>query len=289
MKNKLAVFWYVCLFSFALLLIILTFFNLGSNSFFKDQHWMIQSLVLMVLAFLSEYIDSSLGMGYGTTLTPLLVILGFPLLLVVPAVLFSEFITGILAAIIHHGLGNVDFRKGTRDRKIVHVLALCSVVGAIISSFLFISISVIFLKSYIAIMILGMGIFTLLRGRIKLRFSWKKIIGLGTLAAFNKGLSGGGYGPLLTGGQIVSGISGKNAIGITSLSEGITCLCSLIIYFIFVGTFSWVIAIPLCVGAVSSVPLASLTVKYLPEEVLTKYVGYAMLFLSMLMFLKMVL
>ena len=44
-------------------------------------------LLLFVFAFGCEFIDSSLGMGYGTILTPSLLILGFDPLLVVPAVL----------------------------------------------------------------------------------------------------------------------------------------------------------------------------------------------------------
>lgn len=37
-------------------------------------------LALIILAFFCELIDSSLGMGYGTTLTPLLMIIGFDFL-----------------------------------------------------------------------------------------------------------------------------------------------------------------------------------------------------------------
>ena len=34
------------------------------------------ALFIVTAAFLCEYVDSTLGMGYGTTLTPLLLILG---------------------------------------------------------------------------------------------------------------------------------------------------------------------------------------------------------------------
>ena len=32
-------------------------------------------ITIVVIAFIAEYIDSTLGMGYGTTLTPLLLII----------------------------------------------------------------------------------------------------------------------------------------------------------------------------------------------------------------------
>ena len=44
-------------------------------------------LVLFFLAFCCEFVDSSLGMGYGTILTPTLLIMGFEPLMVIPAVL----------------------------------------------------------------------------------------------------------------------------------------------------------------------------------------------------------
>ena len=55
-------------------------------------------VLLMPLAFVCEFIDSSLGMGYGTSLTPLLLLMGFEPMQVVPAVLFSEFVSGFTAA-----------------------------------------------------------------------------------------------------------------------------------------------------------------------------------------------
>ena len=71
-------------------------------------------------------------------------------------------------------------------------------------------------------------------------FSWWRIGGLGTLAAFNKGISGGGYGPLVTAGQVLSGIRGRNAVGITSLAEGVTSIVGFGIYFL--SGPSWITA-----------------------------------------------
>jgi uncharacterized protein len=85
------------------------------------------------------------------------------------------------------------------------------------------NISANILKIYIGIMILLIGLFTLIFSKKIVRFSWTKILVLGVIASFNKGISGGGYGPLITGGQLLSGVKEKNAIAITSLAEGLTC------------------------------------------------------------------
>jgi hypothetical protein len=60
------------------------------------------------MAFLAELVDSTLGMGYGTTLTPLMMLIfGLEPLQIVPAVLLSELITGLAAGFSHHSFGNV--------------------------------------------------------------------------------------------------------------------------------------------------------------------------------------
>jgi uncharacterized membrane protein YfcA len=73
---------------------------------------------LVLLAFACEYVDSTLGMGYGTTLTPLLLLFGFGTKQIVPSVLLSEFVTGLLAGGLHHGLGNVRFTRGSRALRV---------------------------------------------------------------------------------------------------------------------------------------------------------------------------
>ncbi|MCK4822395.1 sulfite exporter TauE/SafE family protein, partial [bacterium] len=193
-------------------------------------------VILFFVAFICEFIDSSLGMGYGTTLTPLLLILGYSPLVVIPAILMSEFLTGSFAAFMHHRIGNVkfDFRNDPNHRlikkmrmlgyiprsnasKIALVLAVCSLFGAVIAVFVAINIPKFYLKLFIGVIVFTMGLLILLKRNTRHKFSWKKIVGLGLLAAFNKGLSGGGYGPLVTSGQILSGVDTKSSVAITSL------------------------------------------------------------------------
>ncbi len=69
-------------------------------------------LVLIVSTLAAEYVDSTLGMGYGTILTPLLLFLGFQPLQVVPAVLLTEAVTGIAAAVMHHAVGITSLAEG---------------------------------------------------------------------------------------------------------------------------------------------------------------------------------
>ncbi|MBD3391417.1 MAG: TSUP family transporter [Chitinivibrionales bacterium] len=245
-------------------------------------------IALILIAFLAEYVDSTLGMGYGTTLTPLLMMLGFEPLQIVPAVLLSELITGLLAGFTHHSMGNVEFfpntirfttvlkrlkyvptKKGIQrgwaklpvHLRITLVIALCSIVGTVLSVFLALNLPAFYVKLYIGMLVLAIGVVILATMKAQFRFSWLRIIGLGMLASFNKGISGGGYGPVVTGGQLLAGVQGKNAIGITSLAEGLTCIVGVVAY-LAVGTgLDWTLAPYLCIGAVLSVPLSCMTVR----------------------------
>ena len=247
--------------------------------------------LFIFLAFIFEYMDSTLGMGYGTTLTPVLLIMGYEPLQVVPVVLISELFSGLLAGFLHHREGNVDFKpkviclpeiarelKGfgylrilrdsfPRHLKVALILAVCSIVGTVLAVFVALNIPKLWVKLYIGALVLAMGVTILICFNKKFSFSWKKIVGLGLLASFNKGISGGGYGPIVTSGQILSGVEGKSAVGITSLAEGLTCAVGIITYiFVSKNPLDLTLAPYIAVGAILAVPFSAKSVKKISEK-----------------------
>ncbi len=242
--------------------------------------------VIIFFSFVFEYTDSTLGMGYGTTLTPVLLIMNFKPLEIVPAVLLSQLICNLLAAFFHHREGNVNLKPKTtkmpiiirklkslgyiesfkrgfpQHLKIALLLGICSIVGTVAAVFVAINISKFWLNFYIGGIVLLMGIIILITMNKEYRFSKKKIVFLGLVASFNKGMSGGGYGPVVTGGQILSGVDSKNAVGITALAEGLTCLVGVITYiFVARGSIDWRLSAYITIGAVCSVPFSAVSVK----------------------------
>ncbi|MCF8239798.1 MAG: sulfite exporter TauE/SafE family protein [Melioribacteraceae bacterium] len=187
-------------------------------------------LVLLVFAFVCEYIDSSMGMGYGTILTPSLIIMGFEPLVIIPAILLSQAFGGLTASMFHHQFKNVTFSRKSMDFKAAVVISGFGVLATIIAALISINLPKIILNSYIGLLILVMGIIVLMNRTFE--FSWKKLIGVGILSAFNKGLSGGGFGPVVTGGQILSGQEHKAAVGVTTLAEAPICLVGFLTYMI---------------------------------------------------------
>lgn len=277
--------WTVLLLVMAVVLLYLTFSgrDLDLVSGLDGASWVTAAVLLTLGAFFCEYIDSSLGMGYGTTLTPVLMILGFAPLQIIPAVLLSEFLSGVTAGLLHHRAGNVQFTRGSRDTKVMGVLALCSIVGTCLAVVVALSLPREILKTWIGVLVLAMGILVLWGPEFAKRFSWPKIVGLGLVAAFNKGMSGGGYGPVVTGGQILSGVDPKRSVGITSLAEGLVCLVGVTLYLVLQrGAICWTLAGPLAVGALLSVPLATWTVKIMPPTSARRSIGLATTFLGAL-------
>ena len=257
--------------------------------FFELSLWFIIGMIM--LAFFCEYIDSTLGMGYGTTLTPVLLIMGYEPLQVVPVVLIAELISGLFAGVRHHGEGNVNFKPKSTDPsvimerlqalgyiesykrgiplhlKVALLLAICSMAGTVSAVFIAVNIPKFWLKLYIGVLVFSMGITMIICFNKRFYFSWKKIAGLGLLASFNKGISGGGYGPVVTSGQILSGVEGKSAVGITSLAEGLTCAVGIAMYLLISkNPLDLKLAPFLITGAVLSVPFSAKSVKKITEK-----------------------
>ena len=267
---------------------------------------LIVGIKILLVAFIAEFFDSSLGMGYGTILTPFLLLMGFKPLEVVPSVLLSELITGLLAGFTHHRAGNVNFKlKSTNIFFIVNkikelgfchslsegvslhlriaiLIGICSVAGTLFAVFVAIRLSKFWLVILIGTIIFLMGVVILATINKKFKFSWKRLTLLGLIASFNKGLSGGGYGPIVTGGQLLSGVETKSTVGITSLAEGMTCFVGILGYLIMVKNVNLDIAPYNITGALLAVPLAGLGVKVIKENKLRLIIGVFTLILGLL-------
>jgi hypothetical protein len=247
-------------------------------------------------ALICEVIDSALGMLYGTILSPVLIIAGFEPLLVVPSILFSQAIGGFTAATIHHRLKNVDFtlkskdpkyiterltqlgyketfkRGTTKDLKVAFCITVLGIIATIFSVLIAINIPKVALKTYIGILVLVMGI--ILLSRTQFNFSWKKITGIGILSAFNKGLSGGGFGPVVTSGQMISGRNGKSSIGATALAEAPICITGFLVYFFTKGIPDWNLVLLLTSGAIFGAMIGPFfTAKFKSEKRLKLVLG----------------
>jgi uncharacterized membrane protein YfcA len=260
--------------------------------------------VVAVLSLVCEYLGAAMGMGYGTALTPLLLIMGFLPLDVVPAVLLGQLVGGIIGGLVHHQLGNIklDFRRDeilvkkrlrgfgylpkSTDSKVIFILAVGGIVGALVGVFSAINIPEIILETYIGLMVLGIGVLILVRKSRQSTFAWKSFIGVALFSSFNKGISGGGYGPLVTGGQIISGRDTKSSVGSTTLAEGVVCLAAFLAYLIAKGDIFWMLTAATSIGSIIASPFAALTVKVVKTQRLKLIIGISTVVLGVATLLR---
>lgn len=204
-------------------------------------------IIYFILGFILEYLDSSLGGGYGTILTPLLLGFGYPIMMIVPMILLSEIITGSLATIFHHNYGNVE-------KKVLLYKLPFALIGTICGVFIALSIPKIWLKVYIGLLIITTGAIMLINWLRKIKISekvsWKGVAVLGTIVGWNKSISGGGYGPISVAGLSLCGMNPKKSVGSTQLTEAIVCFVGLLLYLLTKSViWNWDIAVPLIIGA----------------------------------------
>ncbi len=239
-------------------------------------------LGLVTLCFACELMDSSVGMGFGTTLTPVLLLAGYDPHQLVPTILVSEFLSGFASFFFHAEAGNVTLGKQSPHIRVAGTLALFSVIGVVAGVELALNISKEMLTRLIGVVILAAGIAILAAGKRQFRFGHWKVALLGLVASFNKAVSGGGYGPLMTSGQILSGVDGKAAIGITSFAEGFTCLGGATVFLLLGQGIEMELLIPMVAGALLSVPFSAQIVRVAHEDLIRKIIATLTLLLGIL-------
>jgi uncharacterized membrane protein YfcA len=225
---------------------------------------------ISLAAFMCEFVDSAFGMGFGTMLAPLLLVAGFSPTDVVPVILVSELLTGFGAAFFHAKDENVSFARGSKPLSAGILLSIGSVLGVFIGAPVFLKSSTRLLTLFIGVIITisGVAIFYCLDHAFRYRRAG--VFTLATIAAFNKTLSGGGYGPLMTSGQLLVGVEAKAAAAITSLSEGVASR----------GHYNLDLLIAVLTGSLLVVPLATGSVRRLNERTMKKGIGVATLILG---------
>jgi len=229
-----------------------------------------------------EFIDSYLGGGYGTIISPLLLLLGYSPLVIIPSILLSEIITGLLAAFLFQRVGHLDFKSGI-------IIVICASIGAILGSISLISIPKFYISFYISLLIITLGIIMIKNYRLK-KYSRNKSGILGILIGFNKAFSGGGFGPVLVAGLNILGLDSKRALGTTLFSEGLTCITAIFILvtkniqIFYPGLF-----VPLCIGSILGSILGSKSAIKTDAKKLKKLVAIFLLFLGIVLLIRLLL
>ncbi len=235
-------------------------------------------IIITILGFLGALLDSSLGMGYGL-LSPILIALGLDSLIVVPVLLISQMTTGFAGTLFHFLYRNVDLSsRETQDSKSTVLFIGMGAIGMTLAVLLTINLNDSLLFLYIGILMLFAGV--LMLPEIRFTFSWKRMLVLSGWASFNKAISGGGYGPIMTIGQMSSGRNARESVAVTDLSEAFLSGYGFMLYIIynsFLGVVDIMVTIELSVVMIISgmmaTPLGALLTKKMERKNTKKIIG----------------
>lgn len=239
-------------------------------------------------AFVFETLDSASGMGFGATLGALLLAFGYPPLAVVPALLISETATGLVGGLFHTEFDNVRFgfsdESAAEATKILALVAGVGTIAIIISvvlAYLAISVQGTIVQIYVGGVILLCALTTFFQKYTRPTSTYRprRMAAFAALAGLNKGITGSGFGPVVTLGEILSGIYEKSATAIASMSEGLVSLAGIVAFFgiTAAGVSVNLVLLPsIFAGGFLAAILAPYTVRVMPNDTLQYVVpGYA--------------
>ena len=105
---------------------------------------------IVLVGFAAQFIDGTLGMGYGVSSTSLLVAIGLVPAITSASVHTAEIVTALVFGIAHHRLGNVK-------RELVLPLVIPGVIGGVLGACFVSSIPGKTIKPWVAGLLLVMG------------------------------------------------------------------------------------------------------------------------------------
>src|SRR5918997_215026 len=188
-----------------------------------------QKLVMFALVGVAaQLVDGSLGMAYGVTSTTLLLMIGTNPALASAMVQLAQLGTTAASGIAHHSFGNVDWR-------VVRNIAVPGAVGAFVGATLLVNLPVDLAKVVMAVLLLALGTYLLVRFTVKgfdtsklgMPLGRRFLVPLGSVAGFVDATAGGGWGPIGTPALLASGrMEPRKVIGSVSTSEFIVTLAA---------------------------------------------------------------
>ena len=236
-----------------------------------------QTLIVVAIAGLvAQFVDGSLGMGYGLTSSTLLIFAGLSPAAASASVHLAEVGTTALSGVAHHRFGNVDWHAVRR-------IAIPGGIGAFLGATLLSSLSTESAKPLASTLLFTLGIYVLLRFLLgKQRVSRKGQPGLrflaplGLIGGFIDATGGGGWGPVTTPTLLADGrLAPNRVVGTVSASEFIVAISASAGFFSALGgeVLRMEFVAALLAGGFIAAPIAAYMVRHLNPRLLGVIVG----------------
>lgn len=227
-------------------------------------------LIMLLIGFLAQMADGSLGMGYGTISTTFLLAHGVTPALVSSQVHTARVFSSGVSGYSHHRFGNIN-------KKLFKAIALPGILGAVIGAS-----CAYFGQKYSLYLRIPLSLYTIYLGHfiIKKAFAKKsskdKVKRAGWLASaggFMDAFAGGGWGTLVTSTLMAKRKSPRYVIGSVCLAEFFVVLTSSITFFILLKSIPIFDIAGLIVGGLIAAPIAARLVGKVPLKTMFVLVG----------------
>ena len=229
----------------------------------------------VVVGFLAELIDGTLGMAYGVSASSLLLARGIAPATVSATVHAAEVFTTGISGVSHHYFGNVD-------RRLFWRLVIPGVLGAITGAYLLCQIPGERFKPVIAAYLAVMGGFIVVRvfRPVQPRAVTTNLKPLGFFGAFIDAVGGGGWGPVVASTLIARGNHARTTVGSVNAAEFFVTLAASVTFVLTMGISHWPIILGLAMGGVLAAPLGAYACKRIPHRPFMLLVGLLVIGLS---------
>lgn len=234
-------------------------------------------LLIVLVGFLAQMIDGSLGMAYGVSSTTFLTTIGVPAKVASASVHTAEVFTTLFSGISHWKMKNIDWAIFKR-------LVIPGVIGGALGAYVLVSFPGGLISPVVSIYLLIMGIIVLLRGIhgvTRTLTKGSKLIPLGLVGGFFDAVGGGGWGPIVTSTMVASGHPPRYTIGSVNTAEFFVTIVQSMTFAVLLGVGEyWNYIIGLAIGGVIAAPLAAYLCKKVSDRKLLLVVGALIVILN---------
>lgn len=238
-------------------------------------------LLVGLIGTAAQFVDGSLGMGYGVTSATLLATVGYSPAVASATIHVAKIGTGVASGASHWRFGNVHWRA-------VAMLAVPGAIGAFAGAFAISYIAAEVTRPWVSLVLASLGVLVIARAVLRrspaIRIYTPRIRTLGPLGlvgGFIDSVGGGGWGPVTTSSLMAANRMAPNqVIGTVSTAEIVVAVSASLGFLLALGSqgIAWGAMAALLLGGLVAAPFAAWAVSRLDHRVLGGLVGGMILF-----------
>jgi uncharacterized protein len=239
-------------------------------------------LLFLLIGFIAQIVDGSMGMAYGVTTNSILLSIGISPSVASASVHISKIFTTFVS-----GLSHLKFKNS--HKKIIKSLIIPGMLGGAIGAILLVKIPGSIIKPVVSIYLLVMGVRILLKAFNHVPGAQFKRIHyhiLGVVGGFFDAIGGGGWGPIVTSTLLSQDEDLRKIIGSVNIAEFFVTLTQSAVFIAGIGLAPISIVLGLILGGILAAPLAAFLTLKIPVKAMYIIVGSVIVLLQLLLFVR---